>query len=276
MLSPIRNAVKLNLGDPGRLCKKCGSDKESIAADDVSPPYVCPKCRTEWEQKHEKDAHLGPLTLEELSQIRSKTEKPSSAKRMDKTFENFRLCGKEDQRKNQEKILDMAQTFCCIWGTQKFNSTVAGLVLWGDHGLGKTHIAQAVANRLIKAKKITSLHVTAYKLYLEIKECFRHDSTKKESEIIEKYVKPQLLTIDEIDLGYGSDTEKRSFFNIFSERIDQEKQTLIISNKNWATTKGFIGPKSADRFKDGLVLGFIGEGYRGLKTTDKNKQPTLF
>lgn len=268
MLTRIsEKAVKLKLGDPGRICRKCSSDKESIAMDNVSPPYVCPKCRTEWEQKQIKTAQLGTYTLAELSIGRyiKNREVGNPSKYQSKTFENFELHLEEKQRKNQEKIIESAETFCCAWGSGKFSEEIAGLVFWGPHGTGKNHIASAVTNKLVEEKNITPLHVLAYDMYLEIKECFKWRSQSKESDIIKKYVLPDLLTVNEIEKGYGSDQERRSFFNIFSKRIGKGKQTIIISNKSWEVTQNSIGVESADRFKDGVVLEFIGESYRGLK-----------
>lgn len=92
-----------------------------------------------------------------------------------------------------------------------------GLIIIGESGLGKTHLAASIANKLIENDK-TVLMGRLTSLLDAIKETFR-DNTKSEKELIELYSNVDMMIID--DLG----TEKISNWAL-------EKLYTIIENRN--------------------------------------------
>lgn len=92
-----------------------------------------------------------------------------------------------------------------------------GLIITGESGLGKTHLAASIANKLIENDKIVLMGRLTMLLDM-IKETFR-DNTKSEKELIELYSNVDMIIID--DLG----TEKISNWAL-------EKLYTIIENRN--------------------------------------------
>ena len=92
-----------------------------------------------------------------------------------------------------------------------------GLIITGESGLGKTHLAASIANKLIENDKIVLMGRLTMLLDM-IKETFR-DNTKSENELIELYSSVDMIIID--DLG----TEKISQWAL-------EKLYTIIQNRN--------------------------------------------
>ena len=92
-----------------------------------------------------------------------------------------------------------------------------GLIITGESGVGKTHLAASIANKLIENDKIVLMGRLTTLLDM-IKETFR-DNTKSENELIELYSNVDMIIID--DLG----TEKISQWAL-------EKLYTIIQNRN--------------------------------------------
>ena len=72
-----------------------------------------------------------------------------------------------------------------------------GLIIMGESGVGKTHLAATIANKLIENDKIVLMGRLTTLLDL-IKETFR-DNAKSENELIELYSNVDMIIID--DLG---------------------------------------------------------------------------
>lgn len=92
-----------------------------------------------------------------------------------------------------------------------------GLIITGESGVGKTHLAASIANKLIENDKIVLMGRLTMLLDM-IKETFG-DNTKSENELIELYSNVDMIIID--DLG----TEKISQWAL-------EKLYTIIQNRN--------------------------------------------
>lgn len=92
-----------------------------------------------------------------------------------------------------------------------------GMIITGESGIGKTHLASAIANKLIENGRIVLIgRLTT--LLDKIKDTFA-DNTKSENELIELYSNVDMIIID--DLG----TERIS-------RWALEKLYTIIENRN--------------------------------------------
>lgn len=123
-------------------------------------------------------------------------------------FENFNI------NSGNEIAVKVAKDYTskCITKIQ-----TKGLIITGESGLGKTHLAASIANKLIENDKIVLMGRLTTLLDM-IKETFR-DNTKSENELIELYSNVDMIIID--DLG----TEKISQWAL-------EKLYTIIQNRN--------------------------------------------
>lgn len=143
-----------------------------------------------------------------------------------------------------------------------------GLLMLGNPGTGKNHLVTAMMKEIIQKRARSAVITKVAKMIREIKDNWISKSTTEQS-IIDKYVKPYLLVINEIGLQFGSDTERAYFAEIIDDRLEALKPTILIGNVNLAQIQGFVGERVIDRFRDGgKILVFGWDSHRGKKLND--------
>lgn len=110
----------------------------------------------------------------------------------------------------------------------KLKELKCGYYLFGTTGVGKTHLAKALCNRIYKNKK-TFVYIETSELLLEIRGSFRTLTT--EESIISKYSDPEYVIIDDFGAEKVSDFTIETLYIIINRRskLDNRK-TLITSN----------------------------------------------
>ena len=143
------------------------------------------------------------------------------------------------------------------WIDSAFN-----LVLIGDTGLGKSHIASALCYEAILQGFATTF-ITAYDLTSRIKKAL-NPTTK-----IDYYAKVRVLCIDELGYTYHQKEDTDILFQIISKRTEV-LPTLVTTNltpKQWGSIfSGAAASAILDRLSyNGRFLTFEGRSYRLLK-----------
>ena len=199
-------------------CKFCGKDLKPIGLDYLYANI--PLSSIEYERcdcKQSRD-YWNEIDLKEEKQKKRKQfeqmirqfyiQNYSSKRLQDYQFENFIIT--ENNKKEIEITKDFTEK--CINKKQK-----DGLIITGKSGVGKTHLATAILNKLTE-KNMLVLMGRLIVLLDVIKDTFK-DFSSKEKDIIELYSKVDMLIID--DLG----TERTSSWAL-------EKLYTIIENRN--------------------------------------------
>jgi len=104
------------------------------------------------------------------------------------------------------------------------------LYIYSDVGLGKTHLMQAIGNRIIQNNdKINVVYLTTSDFMNEYVEYTR---LNKRSDFIKKYTSVDVLLIDDIQYitKWGGTSEQ--FYYIFNNLIQQDKQIVICADKH--------------------------------------------
>jgi chromosomal replication initiator protein len=104
------------------------------------------------------------------------------------------------------------------------------LYIYSDVGLGKTHLMQAIGNRIIENDdKVSVVYLTTSDFMNEYVEYTR---LSKRSDFIKKYTSIDVLLIDDIQYitKWGGTSEQ--FYYIFNNLIQQEKQIVICADKH--------------------------------------------
>ena len=179
-------------------CKFCGKDLKPIGLDYLyanipisSIEYErcdCEKSKSYWNEKDLKE-EIQKKRKHFEQMIRQFYIRNYSSKRIqDYRFENFIIT------KTNKKEIEIAKDFTdkCINKNQK-----NGLIITGKSGVGKTHLATAILNKLTE-KDMLVLMGRLILLLDVIKDTFK-DFSSKEKDIIELYSKVDMLIID--DLG---------------------------------------------------------------------------
>lgn len=170
----------------------------------------------------------------------------------DKTLDNY-----DASTVGQRKAISAAR-----WLVDNLDSGTPGLILLGNNGTGKNHIASAIVREAVAKHNKTALITEVRKLDRSIKEAWRKDGL--ESEALKLFSLPDLLVIDEVGLQRGSETELLHLAEVINDRYGAMKPTVLIANLQWAEFKPMIGERAADRFREGgKVVVFDWQSYRG-------------
>lgn len=99
------------------------------------------------------------------------------------------------------------------------------LLLAGNSGTGKTHLASAVAGELMKTHGI----IPKLALYNEIVDSAKgtYIDERKANELIYQHVEPKCLLIDDFLKAKFSDHDHNVLFRIINERCDKGKLTIV-------------------------------------------------
>lgn len=140
----------------------------------------------------------------------------------------------------------------------------ASLVLTGGPGTGKTHLACAVANAVMRAHLASCVFGTVSEMLRSIKETYRKDSQRSEQDAIDTLVGPDLLVVDEVGVQVGSDHEKLLMFEVLNGRYQALRPTILISNLAADELETYMGQRIMDRYREcGSVLAFDWQSHRG-------------
>lgn len=177
-----------------------------------------------------------------------------------------RFCGKTfaefaAETPSQKLALDVAQSYAKAFPSMRENGTC--LAFCGTAGTGKTHLAAAIADEVIRAGywvRFTSV----MRAVRSIKETYRKDSEESEREALREFTQGDLLILDEVGVQFGSDTEKLILFEIINTRYEHVRPTIVISNLAKAGLEEFLGERAFDRLREnnGKLVVFDWPSYR--------------
>ena len=124
------------------------------------------------------------------------------------------------------------------------------LFIYGGAGLGKTHLIQAIGNRILQNnRKINVVYVTSEKftnqLIISIKD-------QKNDPFRNKYRNADVLIIDDIQFIAGKERVQEEFFHTFNTLYENGKQIIISSDKKPKDIQ-FLEERLKSRFEWGLL-----------------------
>ncbi|MBN6741657.1 ATP-binding protein [Acidithiobacillus sp. MC6.1] len=143
----------------------------------------------------------------------------------------------------------------------------ACLILCGNPGTGKNHLASAIARRVLSMGR-TVLHVTAYDVIARIRQTWQRGiGNSTELEVIRGFAEADLLIIDEVGKTFGSDGERVHLFEVIDHRYRDMKPTIILSNEGVEGVEKYLGVAAFDRLcQNGELLIFDWQSYRRGRT----------
>lgn len=131
------------------------------------------------------------------------------------------------------------------------------LFIYGNSGLGKTHLMHAIGNYAAKNSKSKVLYVTSEKFvddFIGINKRNQEGTNFDSVELFKKkYRDIDILIIDDIQyLGNGVKTQQE-FFNTFNELYDKNKQIIISSDRSPDDLK-ILEDRLRTRFNWGITI----------------------
>ena len=187
---------------------------------------------------------LGHYQTELLRVVGSLTE----TMRKQMTFENFRV-GRELRASRQERdtlkfALDTARSFG--------EAPKGWLLLTGEPGRGKTHLAVAILNeRLDQGQRV--FFATVSTLLDHLRATFRPDSLIGYDELFEEVKTASLLVLDDLGSEVSTPWAEEKLYQIIVRRHDALAPTVITSNLASLKELEEAKPRIRSRLSDSLV-----------------------
>ena len=145
--------------------------------------------------------------------------------------------------------------------------------LYGESGVGKTHLMHAIGNYLIENSNKKVLYITSDKFVDEYTRIFRYSDKNNLDKIDafkEKYRTVDVLMIDDIQFLSTAPKGQEEFFNTFNELHDAGKQIIIASDRPVDDLNSFEN-RLITRFNWGLTANITTPDYDLRVNIIKNK-----
>lgn len=253
--------VQVETKEKESACEKHGEFKSIITVINKREYATgCPTC-VEMEAKEAEKKRRAEEVAERISRMIGRSGLPKRF--LDRTFDNYRE-ETPGQIEAKSKSKSYADSF------EEKLSTGGGLIFVGAPGTGKTHLAAAIANQVMRSLR-TVIFTTALKAIRDVKNTYSRDSQKTEQDVIESYALPDLLILDEIGVQRGTDTEQMILFEIINERYENFRPTILMSNLTLSEIKAYLGERNIDRMREGGgdLVAFDWDSYRTKVHKDK-------
>lgn len=165
------------------------------------------------------------------------------------TFENF-IIGSNNELANAAALAI----------TENLGSKYNPLFIYGGVGLGKTHLLQAIGNRLKnKNKKIKIKYASSEKFTDELINAIRN---QKMTEFKKSFRNLDLLLIDDIQFIAGKDKTQEELFHTFNNLHGKNKQIVFTSDRPPKSIPS-IEERLRSRFEGGMIADI---GYPDFET----------
>ncbi len=172
-------------------------------------------------------------------------EMPEPPSNLDKrfTFESF-VVGKSNEF-GYAAALSVAENPAGVYNP---------LFIYGGTGLGKTHLIQAIANRIVETKpELKVIYTTCEQFVNEIIDNMftgrGTDSRDKGKKLRDYYRGADVLIVDDIQFIAGKKAVQEEFFHTFNELVSKGKQIVITSDHS---------PKELTELEERLRTRFLG------------------
>ncbi len=238
VMTRIVNTSACSEETEGYTCEHCN---KYIAAITVEVPQLCIKnkilptceCVVEREEAKIREAQnfAKKREIEKLFSISNLGERFSKS-----TFESFL------DRNGSETAYKVAVKYVKTFKEWKGES----LLLWGEPGNGKTHLAAAIVNELSKKGYIVVFQ-SVPELLQRIRSTFNSENKENETQIMRALLECDLLILDDIGAEKTTEWVEEKLFNIIDGRYRKELPTLYTSNLEPKELKNQVGKRSYDR-----------------------------
>jgi DNA replication protein DnaC len=181
------------------------------------------------------------------------------------TIENFNFSHSKYTLEIQKKYLELYESIS--------STELPSAIFTGGSGVGKTHLARSLGYATCQ-KGLSTLFITVAEMVNHL--TYAQKTFNLESEL-QKYKRPQILILDE--LGYVSMDPQASnlFFQVISQRHDQELGTIATTNISFGKfnqifANDAIAHSIIDRLVTQAEIFFIeGPSYREYQKEQKRK-----
>lgn len=225
---------------------------------------TCPACRWQalYNTPKDREEHLQAVAQVEAERLNSDLIATGITPR-------FRKCSLDSYVTDDDKAKHRALSICRKYAEGFEDHLTAGraLMLMGEIGTGKTHLACAILQHVVHTGGYTGLIVTAESITQAVTDSFRNNSGPSKTDLINELASVDLLVIDEVgvhSVRAGKDFTPSLLHEVVDRRYQLIKPTILVSNQKPEDLHSFIGPRAADRLREngGLLAPFTWNSAR--------------
>lgn len=209
-----------------------------------------------WDAKQE-ELRKAQAIAEEQEQKRRKIEailgRSGIKKRyLSRSFENFVV------NDVNRKAYEIAKSYVDNWQENKDKGE--GLYFEGTCGTGKTHLAVAIAMKLIN-QGVPVICKTSIDLLASIKQSYERDSTVNEEDVIEAYNTVDLLVIDDLGKERATEWSVPILYRIINDRYENMLPTVITTNYNTDDLIDKLNASNDNEKAEAIISRFKGSAF---------------
>lgn len=222
-------------------------------------PSGCPACADALQRQQDEERIAAERVKNAADRLANKLGAALIPSRFrDRTFEGY-IATAPKQIKALNVCREYAENFAEHYKAGRC------LLLLGNVGTGKTHLATAIANHIMHTSTATAVYRTVGGILQHIKGSYDRESGYSEGDAFAAYTKPSLLIIDEVGATKPTEFELASLFNIINGRYEEQLPTIVISNLPAGELSGALGERCVDRLREGggIAVGFDWKSARG-------------
>jgi len=188
-------------------------------------------------QRKKEETASGPLFADV---VKKQTISKSLRIRRDYTFETFAVF-------DSNQLAYTAANAIASQPGGKYNP----LFIYGTVGVGKTHLMNAVANKIIDNNPDAIIvYLTTEEFTNEVVEAIRDKTT---TQMRRKFRNTELLLLDDVQFLSGKEKVQEELFHTFNALVDKGKQIVFSSDKPPSEIKK-LEARLASRFEGGLTV----------------------
>lgn len=159
----------------------------------------------------------------------------------DYNFDNF-IVGPSNKEAHSAAL-------ACAYTPGKFYTP---LFIYGNSGLGKTHLLHSIGNYIIDNDPSLKVFYTSSSDFVtQVVNSIKENSIEQ---FKQKMNKLDVLLMDDIQFIAGKEKSHEIFFNIFNELVLNKKQIVLTSDRNPSEIRG-LEDRLISRFSSGLTVG---------------------
>lgn len=138
------------------------------------------------------------------------------------------------------------------------------LILLGNVGNGKTHLACALLADVIRRSCKSGKYCTFAELVRDVKSSWRKGSEFGEQDVYDRFAKPELAILDEAGVQNFTEFEQTVAYEAINARYLLEKPTVVVTNLPAGELSSCLGERVLDRLREngGKALDFDWQSYR--------------
>lgn len=130
------------------------------------------------------------------------------------------------------------------------------LFIYGESGLGKTHLMQAIGNEVVKISNAKVLYITTEEFLNDFINAVESGAGKAK-DFKNRYRNVDVLLIDDVQFFSGKESTQEEFFHTFNRLHQNKKQVVLAADRYPKAIRG-LEKRLQTRFEGGMVAD-IGE-----------------